>query len=1300
MKKTRRHQRLKASSPTDEVSQEAGSSIAAFGETAGKLRKRSEIDAFAVAEVSENAAKTRKKAAQAAAEVPAVVGKNSALTETHPAPEAQVEPALPTPVPGEASRDGEPNASARAERPSQSKRSFEPGRAERAELARSLAASLAEVGIPAAPSGDLLQVIGAFSAGVRQLTQGKQAAEAELARSIADRTALKALVATQREELQSLRQQVEAAIETLRQQRAIDGRQLTELNEQYGDLLKAHRELRVQADTIYSIFEHLRAEGLRGIWQVFGPALRDHEVYDAVVLILSSGLFDEAFFYRQCRSGEIPAGLTPLIYYLRRGDSLGRDPHPLFSQRHYRNQVTTLRVANNTLVDYLQAGHDVAPHPLFMPSYYVEQLPGLANITGVAPLVHYCIAGKVSGANPHPLFDIAYYRKELEARGVQPTTELVEFYLSGRAPEISPHPLFDPEFYRSRYLADQSGTNPLVHYLTEGDTEGSNPHPYFHTRFYRLTNPDLAEDGSAALVHFVMKGADENRAPHPMFDLAHYKRANPELGETGYRLLAHFATEGEEKGSSPHPLIDLAYVRRQLTDRGADAGRPFRALLDPANVEWLSPHPLFDVTFYREVSPGASSYAGGAFLYYLLAGRKLDEPVHPLFDPGFYRAQAEANEIEITDPLADFLTNEREGDGASLNPHPLFSVAYYLNAGAAIEGNPLLHYLERGDKRGRNPHPLFDVAYYKRTAGIEDEVAVVHYLGTAGRAGDPHPLFATEHYLAALPAPLPAGTVPLVHYLFDEDGAATDPHPLFDQDFYWSQIAAEERRIEPALLHYLAQGAAAPSPHPLFDRDYFAAGYRGVEPALAAFVRQFQEGDGAARALHLVDWREANRAFCSLSYLLDHPDLPPGEIPMLHYLRGRDPDDPLPEIEEPQFAGGFAFISRDLHHAAIDPQRLIDCVRERNRRSAAADRRTREADYHKLGEQLAGVEVWSALTGDDTGLVARVADNARIAIYVLEPAWNGLRPYQRQMVAGLRDAGYVTVVVAPSAEDGEPLDDDNDVDVWVSHPDRRNDFRVWAAALAHLAPSLEGAEHLLLCNDNLVGPIGELRPTLQRLERNPAQIRGLTETVKGERRLQADLMLFGGEAMTSGALPRLLSTGLATSRPKQPLEVPIGEDWEGADRIAAIVDYAELSAAWAHGVPDQIAWARALPKRLDESGLATHLPRAIVGRYADYLEDWLVDRLERVEQGEHFDPQHVFWDALLGFGCPFVNKELLLVNPQRVPTLIRLGEICARYGDETALAALRALAPPGRTGFPRSYLRLSEALIDAAAVMA
>jgi hypothetical protein len=86
-------------------------------------------------------------------------------------------------------------------------------------LVRSLAASLDDFGVPAPANGDFSQLITAMGDCLSHLNDARQTAESELSQATADRAALKALVSTQREELQSLRQQIAAFSEALRQQR-------------------------------------------------------------------------------------------------------------------------------------------------------------------------------------------------------------------------------------------------------------------------------------------------------------------------------------------------------------------------------------------------------------------------------------------------------------------------------------------------------------------------------------------------------------------------------------------------------------------------------------------------------------------------------------------------------------------------------------------------------------------------------------------------------------------------------------------------------------------------------------------------------------------------------------------------------------------------------------------------------------------------------------------------------------------------------------------------------------------------
>lgn len=1136
---------------------------------------------------------------------------------------------------------------------------------------------------------------------------GKEPLEEELSRANAERAMLKSLVASQREELQTLRQEIDQAREGLAQYKALRERELHELNHHLAQAEAINQQRQLQVDTIYALFKSMREIAIPSVLNMIEPFVRDANLYNAIISIITSKLFDTSYYSQQHHDEEIPSGMAPIIHYLQVGDFNEINPHPLFDVRYYRNQLPSERKNNNTLLDYLKDGDDLAPHPLFMPTYYIKQLPALVTMTGVAPLVHYCVAGDTSGASPHPLFDIAYYGRQLDERGIQPPANLLAFYLGHAQAEagISPHPLFDPAFYLSRYPhAHNTVGGPLVHYLTLGDAAGCNPHPYFHTQFYRLTNPELGPDGPPALTHFVQADpTSEERSPHPMFNPAYYRQANPEVAKTAMRgpSLIHFVMEGEAKGLSPHPLIDLAYVRQQLAARAMDDRLPFRALLDPENVQWLSPHPLFDVGYYRAASSGAATYAGGPFLFYLLTGHRLDEPVHPLFDPKFYRTEAASLGTEVGDPLVHFLSHETAGAGRRPSPHPLFDINYYLLDGPNVEGNPLLDYLEHGDKGARNPHPLFNVEYYKRGAGLADENALLHYLATAGRAGDPHPLFDSRHYSQALSQPGSHETAPLLAYLTGKDGGSTDPHPLFSQEYYWSQIPDDERGRRPALLDYVVRGEMGRSPHPLFDLEFFKAGLHQLQPpALAHYLDQFSALAQTKWELHRLNFREANGSFCSLSYLLDHPDLAPGEIPFLHFLRNGGPAARI-HVDRHALSAGRKSASRiGAKWQVIDAQRLIDCAEDRTSLSATmsieagtAARRAQDKSYEALGERLAGVEIRSRRSGESSGFSRSSMSNRRFALYSIGRGSGGKHSHH-QMLATLREAGYVTIVVADAGAEqalGKNLDI---VDLWISHDRGGGDFLNWASTLAFFVQTLSRARHILLVNDRLVGPVGDLRPLLRRMERASTAICGLTAVARGSKRhLQADFLHIAGDGFASGALSRAMLSGLAATATGSAPELPIDPDLAAGGEIGVLIDEAAVAQNWSDAIPDQIAWARALPTRLGELGLTAHISRPVARRYADYLEDWLSDRADAVRRAEHFDPQHVFWDALIGAGFPFLNKELLLVNRHRVPTLIRLGEICTRDGDAPLRETLRALVPE-TNGFPRSYLRLSEALID------
>lgn len=150
-----------------------------------------------------------------------------------------------------------------------------------------------------------------------------------------------------------------------------------------------------------------------------------------------------------------------------------------------------------------------------------------------------------------------------------------------------------------------------------------------------------------------------------------------------------------------------------------------------------------------------------------------------IFEETWYQADPDS----LEDPFAAFVAL----GPAAADPHPLFSVDYYLRAVPELEEtgeSPLLHYVREGWRRGVAPHPLFDGAYYVRRYGAdlrEGEDPLTHYLREGAQRGlQPHPWFDTAYYLRAAPDVLASGIDPLVHFAVFGAREGRRPHPEFD----------------------------------------------------------------------------------------------------------------------------------------------------------------------------------------------------------------------------------------------------------------------------------------------------------------------------------------------------------------------------------------------------------------------------------------------------------------------------------------------------------------------------------------
>lgn len=135
----------------------------------------------------------------------------------------------------------------------------------------------------------------------------------------------------------------------------------------------------------------------------------------------------------------------------------------------------------------------------------------------------------------------------------------------------------------------------------------------------------------------------------------------------------------------------------------------------------------------------------------------------------------------------------------------LFDANWYLKQfpeSAAVGGDPLLHYIERGAAAGYDPHPMFRTSWYLvrypdvAASGMNPLVHYIIHGLVEGR--DPHPLFDTSWYLRRYPDTAANGVSPLIDYLERGIAEGRQPGPLFSEsvNFTIDQDVAAKMRAQ------------------------------------------------------------------------------------------------------------------------------------------------------------------------------------------------------------------------------------------------------------------------------------------------------------------------------------------------------------------------------------------------------------------------------------------------------------------------------------------------------------------------
>jgi len=203
------------------------------------------------------------------------------------------------------------------------------------------------------------------------------------------------------------------------------------------------------------------------------------------------------------------------------------------------------------------------------------------------------------------------------------------------------------------------------------------------------------------------------------------------------------------------------------------------------------------------------------------------------------------------------------------------------------------------------------------------------------------------------------------------------------------------------------------------------------------------------------------------------------------------------------------------------------------------------------------------------------------------------------------------------------------------------DFGSWQHGLARLPVGTQ-LDELLLANDSVFGPLSDLQAARRRMVRAGADFWGITDSLQHDWHLQSYFLCFGAAVLRSEAFAAFW---------RQP--------FSGRSRDE-IIRKGEI------GLSQQLT-------RAGFRGAALCPVRSVAkmhGRRARMPAERLL----------HANPTHFFWETLIrDCGCPFIKKELLRDNPERLPGLQRWKHVVRSnlaYDPELIDGYLRRLRGP------------------------
>tara|TARA_R110002073_G_scaffold22800_2_gene78552 strand:+ start:1734 stop:2780 length:1047 start_codon:yes stop_codon:yes gene_type:complete len=280
-----------------------------------------------------------------------------------------------------------------------------------------------------------------------------------------------------------------------------------------------------------------------------------------------------------------------------------------------------------------------------------------------------------------------------------------------------------------------------------------------------------------------------------------------------------------------------------------------------------------------------------------------------------------------------------------------------------------------------------------------------------------------------------------------------------------------------------------------------------------------------------------------------------------------------------------------------------------------------------------------------------LAKATKVAIYANFDANGQVHSYVHRQVEALANTGFCVVFVTNSTKL-----DPNSIALLKPHVGqilcRKNigyDFGAYKDGILSIKQP-ESLEALLIVNDSVYGPFKPLNEILNSDANQHADVLAITDSWEIRYHLQSYFILFNQKTLAhsefwkfwtdlryinnKGAVVRHYEIGLTRLLLKLRLRCEALYPYQ----VAARMMYEELGAVDLN--------SKSFNLRLKEE------------------QDYIETMLQSLSAGIPLNGSHFLWQKLvLEMGCPFVKRELLAVNPMKVPNLIKFEESLKQVSD-------------------------------------